>query len=235
MALEFHGGRLPAPDPRDGAYPVRLLLAPIERNFPRGIPPGTRYYNASPILSQGETGTCVLHAVASFLHGAPIMSKPTPETDPFAMYDLAIVRDEFDDNDRDPQRQYGTSVRAGVEVARSYGRIASYLWAQTVDEAIAWHLANLGTAIIGMIWRTGMMETDLGGFVRATGGVEGGHAIKTTGWSDERQAFRCQQSWGRRWGQDGRFWLHRSILDEQLAGNVAEICCPTEIRVFPQP
>jgi hypothetical protein len=228
---EFHGGRLPAPDARDANYPARRMLDALAVMLPRGIPPGTRYYEPGPILDQDDTGTCVLHAVVEFIEGAPIMSKPTGPDDlnPLLLYDEAAANDEFPANDHDAARQYGTSVRAGIETMR--GRVANYYWAATVDEAIDWHLANLGTALIGMDWKSAMMRTDERGFVGTGGRVEGGHCIKTTGWSHVRDAFRCQQSWGRSWGQNGLFWLPAAEVRAQLAAGTAELCLPTEIRL----
>lgn len=233
--IEFHGGRVPAPDARDANYPARLLLAPIAELLPRGIQPGTRYYPTGDVLNQLKTGTCVGHGVASVLLDAPIMTRHVadlpPDLQPFAIYDDAIAHDEFPQNDGDVERQFGTSVRAGIEVARRKGRIASYLWADDVDESIAWHVAGLGCALVGMDWRSGMMETDADGFVADSGDVEGGHCFKTTGYSLVRRAFRCKQSWGRRWGQNGYFWLPEDALGRQLADGTAEVCLPTEIRV----
>ena len=34
-----------------------------------------------------------------------------------------------------------------------------------------------------------------------------GHAMVLIGYDDERQSFRVQNSWGRNWGDQGRYWL----------------------------
>lgn len=234
--VEFHGGRIAAPDERDANYPARRMLDAVSGLLvllPRGIPPGTRYYEPGPILDQGKTGTCVLHGVVAFIEGAPIMSKSVGpgDLDPFLLYDEAAASDEFSDNDHDTLRQFGTSVRAGIETQRRRGRIANYYWAESVEDAIQWHLANLGTAVLGMDWTAGMMRVDAAGFVHNSGPVEGGHCVKTTGYSHVRDAFRCQQSWGLSWGQRGLFWLAAADLREQLSAGTAEICLPTEIRL----
>lgn len=231
--IQFHGGRIIAPDTRDANFPARRMLDAVTFMMPRGIPPGTRYYHPGPILNQGETGTCVLHGVVSFIEGAPIMSKPSGpgDLDPFLLYDEAAANDEFSDNDHDVKRQFGTSVRAGIETQRRRGRIANYYWAETVEDSIQWHLANLGTAVIGLLWKAGMMRVNDAGFVEGTGPVEGGHCFKTTGYSHVRDAFRGQQSWGEGWGQRGLFWMPAAELRSQLADGSAEICLPTEIKL----
>jgi hypothetical protein len=236
-----HGlGRRYAEDARDEAYPMRLRLDPLrEQFFPRGIPEGVRHYRPSSVLDQGRTGTCVGHAWASRLRGAPIMQG---HPGPFTLYRQFILVDEWAQNDReallpDEQLQFGTSVRAGAKVCQSLGYVSNYLWAESTEDVRAWHLANFGSVVLGVNWTSDMMRTDASGFIHYTGRVEGGHAVVTTGWNDRLryngrivQAVRCQNSWGTGWGQQGRFWLLRDDL-ERLIADRGEACAPTEVRV----
>jgi C1A family cysteine protease len=48
--------------------------------------------------------------------------------------------------------------------------------------------------------------------------VWGGHAIVIRGYDDTKQAFLCQNSWGKSWGINGCFWLlYAYIEDAQLS------------------
>ena len=219
-------GRIYAPDPRDAQYPMRLLLE--QPGFPRFEGKKNRTYRCGPVLDQGATGTCVGHGWAAWLQGAPLMTKTG--MNPFQIYDEAIVNDEFSDNDIDPTRQFGTSVRAGVKVLQAHGHVMNYLWAQSVEDIRSWHLADQGCIVLGIDWYADMMETDQNGFIHASGEWVGGHCIKTTGWSDTRDAVRLQNSWGVTWGQFGRAWLGRDDLARLLAQQ-GEACAATEQKV----
>lgn len=219
-------GRIYAPDSRDRRFPMRLVLE--ETPFPTILEKRDRVYRSGPVLDQGQTGTCVGHGWAGWLQGAPLMTKTGPA--PFAIYDAAILIDEWNDNDYDPGRQFGTSVRAGVQVLQSLAHVKSYVWAESVDDIRAWHLAGLGTVVLGLNWYEGMMETTDFGYIYATGGVVGGHCIKSTGWSDKRDALRIQNSWGVSWGQFGRAWIPRKDLEFLLADQ-GEACAATEQKL----
>lgn len=224
-------GRLVALDARDKQYPMRLLLDPLRAQFfPQGLPPGTRHYRSGPVLDQGMTGTCVGHGWAGWSQGAPLMIKPSPEMQPMALYDEFILNDEWTDNDVDPDRQFGTSVRAGAKVLKAMGHIANYLWAESVDNLRAWHLAGFGTIVLGINWYTGMEDPDRHGVLHVTGGIAGGHCVKTTGWNDERDAVRIQNSWGRGWGEAGHAWILRADLARLLAED-GEACAAVEQKV----
>lgn len=237
-------GRLHAPDSRDAAFPMRLMLDPIrEVAFPRGIPEGTRHYNTGPILNQGATGTCVAHGWTSKANGAPIM-QPTG-LHPYDLYRKIVLVDEWRENDREAtapngQLQSGTSVRAGAKVLQSMGLLQSYLWAESVDDVRAWHLAGKGGIVLGTTWKSDMMKVDSDGFVSYTGRDEGGHCYVTKGWSDtvkrggrKVRAARCQQSWGDKWGQKGFFWFSEEDLAKAIA-DYGEACAATEVRITAQ-
>jgi hypothetical protein len=238
-------GRREAPDVRDRAFPMRLRLDLLRAMFfPQGLPVGSRQYPPGPILDQLSTGTCVGHGWTSRANGAPIMQK-VPFT-PYALYRRMVAIDEWTDNDHealaaDDQLQSGTSVRAGAKVLQALGFIANYLWAESVSDVRGWHLAGYGSVVLGVNWTSHMMQTDSQGFVSYTGSSVGGHCVVTTGWNDRVRhngrivpAVRCQNSWGRSWGQNGRFWIEESDLIKLLQDQ-GEACAPTEVKVQPLP
>lgn len=243
-------GRRPAPDPRDRRYPMRLMLDPLrEKFFPRGLPSGTRHYRQGPVLDQGKTGTCVAHAWAGWSYGAPLMTKPHELPTPYHLYREIVKVDEWTDNDHeatapDQYLQSGTSVRAGVKVLQDRGHVQNYLWATDVEDIRAWHLSGLGGVVLGTNWTVGLDEPDAEGVIMYSGHVLGGHAYKTTGWTDAlklrsttlrtHRAVRILNSWGRGWAQNGRAWILEGDLQKLLADE-GECCAAVERRVLPKP
>jgi len=232
-------------DPRDKRFSMTAHLEQYRQDvgkyFPQGLPPGTRHYRSGPILDQGNTGTCTAFAWTARINGAPIMQALSMS--PFDFYRKEVAIDEYDDNDAeatapDDQLQSGTSVRAGAKVAKSRGLLTTYVWAGSVEDIRAWHLAGFGGMVFGTTWTSDMFTTDSDGFVNATGSVEGGHAYATHGWNDHVKhnghyvrAVRCQNNWNADWGQGGFFWLAEEDIGKLFSDG--EFCAPVEMRLSP--
>lgn len=237
-------GRLYAPDYRDARFQMSQVLDPIRQMaFPHGVPEGSRGYKTLRFLDQGETGTCVEHGWTAKIEGGPVVRPfPLPH---FEFYRLCVGADEIPENDHeakelDPRRlQYGTTVRAGAKVAQKLGLLKNYVWTNNVDDVRAWHLVGHGGVVLGITWKTGMMQTDSDGFIHFTGNIEGGHCVATVKWSDfvKRgssivRAVRIQQSWKLPWGDRGQgfAWLEEQDLAYALA-DAGECCAATELKV----
>lgn len=239
-----HGmGRLVAKDERD--VPMRVALQPtMAAAFPLGVPEGSRHYKPGKILNQGNTGTCVGHGWTGKFHGAPIMQQLPQNMTPFDFYRMLVLFDEYRDNDSEATApnsglQYGSSVRGGAKAAVKLGIIGGYVFTTNVEEVRAWHLTGKGGVVLGITWKSNMMNTDADGFINFSGNVEGGHCVCSTGWSDTVKkngkivrAIRLQQSWGLPWGDDGkgRMWMSEDDLAAALADD-GECCAATEIRL----
>lgn len=238
-----------AEDPRDSAFPMRLMLDPHrEQFFPKGLAPGTRHYRTGATLNQGSTGCCTAFSGTHRVHAAPIMQplpfseKTTLMMTPFELYRLIVSLDEFSDNDaeaietNDQNLQMGSSARASAKALQQLGLIKSYLHANSVEDIRAWHLAGFGGMLFGTTWYSGMMDTDDEGFVNVTGGEEGGHAYASHGWNDHVKhkgrivrACRFQNSWGSDWGQHGFFWMEEDDIAKLWTGG--EFVAPTEVKL----
>jgi hypothetical protein len=218
-------GRRYAPDERDRRFLLREVT-PVVRALPDSI-----YYpiRQAP-LDQGNTGTCVGHGWRHFLQAAPIMTRNGPTA--LDIYDGAIVIDEWDDNDVDPDRQFGTSVRAAVKVLQKLGHIAEYRWAWSADEMRRFLLSGGGPVVVGTTWYEQMMSPE-DGFIKIGGSAVGGHAYLIIGCDfGRRNAFRILNSWGRSWGENGRAWIHFDEM-ERLIKDDGEVACATEQKLSP--
>src|SRR5215216_2446872 len=98
--------------------------------------PDTLTLERGETLDQGNTGTCVAHCRAEWYNCKPRghAYQITDENTILGWYDQVIVRDEFDDNDVDPQRQLGTSTQAGCQYMIELGYAQGFVWASTLDE-----------------------------------------------------------------------------------------------------
>lgn len=211
--MTTHGlGRLAAEDPRDRGYPLRAFLAvPVVRKTTTW----TMRYGA---LDQGQTSCCVGFGMKHLLMLGPVkQTSPTSRPTAFDVYDAAIKVDEWPENDVDPGRQAGTSVRAGFKALQGYGLLDTYAWARTAEDVIDW-LCSSGPCLVGSDWLSGMFEPDAEGIVRVneSDAVAGGHCWTLCGWDQRRGLLRALNSWGKNWSINGRFWLTPEDFEKLL-------------------
>lgn len=223
MNFDIGLGRLVSHDPRDSNYRLRSIM-PQEP-----VLPAHRHYQVHPRapLDQGATSSCVGHACHGFLMAAPLVTGNGP--DPLYIYRQAQKIDEWAGEE---PSYYGTTVRAGLKVMQDMQYISEYRWTWTADEVMRWMLAGHGTVILGTNWYSGMMVTDKHGYIAPTGRVSGGHAYLAIGASQKR-GIRILNSWGRKWGDQGRAWMTWEHL-ERLLGEAGEAAAPIETRVILQ-
>lgn len=223
-------GRLRAEDPRDRAYPLRAVLAAAEPGEPRRQWP--MFHRP---LDQGSESTCVGHAWKHWMLCAPVIqTKPAKEPAATTIYDLATRMDEWDGNEGD--RRFGTSVRAGAQVLRGMGMMASFRWEWTVDGCIAW-LEHGGPLVVGTDWLASMMNPDPDGTMRVdeSTALLGGHAWVLHGWERKRGTFDALNSWGLAWGLKGRADLPAEGLRVLLERRGGEACAAVELRTAGAP
>jgi hypothetical protein len=144
--------------------------------------------------------------------------------DPVGVYDLAQHVDEF------PGENYeGTTVRAGAKVLRAIGAIGAYEWAWDA-KVLARHVLTVGPVVVGTDWHMGMHVPGTRGLVELDGEYLGGHAWLVDGWDGARQEFRAKNSWGRNWGDRGRFRIALKDMQTLLDAD-GEACVGVERRI----
>lgn len=207
-------GRLPAEDERDMQY--RLAAQPL-------LLPDYKYYSTGPVLDQGAYPHCVGYAWRQWLSSALLKTK----TGPTATY----IYTEAQKVDEWPGENYaGTSVRGGAKILRSIGHIDNYFWAWDAPTIKNFILSGQGTVVVGTNWYENMFAPDAAGFLRPTGPNVGGHAYLLVGFSQDRNAFRMINSWGRAWGEAGRAWVHFDDMALLISQN-GEACTAYEKRL----
>lgn len=189
-----------------------------------------RYWTPGVVLDQGQEGSCVGHGVVGEYVASPARGKlvynpawkSVTRADmghslAVAVYNRAKEIDEWEGSDYD-----GTSVRAGMLVAREHGWCSGFRWALNMAELRT--ALEEGPVVVGVEWRSGMYEPYHGDLI-PTGSVVGGHCLLVTGYSARTKSYRLLNSWGPDWGHRGQAYITDTDLDRILfqAGGEAAV------------
>ena len=171
---------------------------------------------------QGNTPQCVGYAWAHWIEDGPILHNGLhPVVNPTTIYKEAQKIDEW------PGENYnGTSVRAGAKYLKNINKIKSYLWAFDLTTMINTVL-NVGPVVVGTNWYYNMFFPDRNGVIKISGGLMGGHAYEINGVDTTKQLFRIKNSWGRRWGIQGRAYISFTDMGRLIKEN-GEVCLAVE-------
>jgi hypothetical protein len=182
----------------------RMWLAPAWRGWPY-------------ILDQGATSECVSYSTNKMFLAQRVMNLPPMALTAF--YNRCRQVDEWAGEGYD-----GTSVNAGMKIARELGLISGWNWAFELEPVIR-HVLEVGPVVMGTDWTREMFMPDRWGYVWPDGPVEGGHAWMIRGVNRQRPnpdgtkgAFRWFQSWGENWGDGGLGWMSFGTVAKLIAG-----------------
>lgn len=219
-------GRHDEKDPRSKNFkePTKLLDRFSLTRYP------ILWQRFSPILDQGQLGSCTGNAMAGALGCAPFSSNGT-EADKFdeafavKLYSRATVIDKFAGSY--PPEDTGSSGLAVAKAARELGLIKSYTWAFSTSGLIS-ALRN-GPVIVGVPWYDGFFYPDADGFVWPAGSTVGGHEFLIRGFypggPDGSGYFWCDNSWSTSWGKRGSFHITVKTWD-RLRAQGADVTVP---------
>lgn len=211
-------GRLYKADERDSLFPMQACLRRKSKRV-------RRYWRDDYwIGDQGILPHCVGFAWTHWLEAAPVrhIADVMPCVDPHFVYAAAQKVDEW------PGEAYdGTSVRAGAKVLKRAGYIKNYHWARNLQDIIQ-ALLEVGPVVVGTAWYTRMNRPKRNGIIRARGHLLGGHAYLLTGVNRQKRLLRIRNSWGPKWGVQGRAYLPFKDM-KKLLRMQGEACLAIEI------
>jgi Papain family cysteine protease len=207
---------------------AEALLAQIGGIAPPPAPAGAvSWTNAEADLDQGNYGTCVGNGWAQWGNTLPVDDRFDETAARAIYYEATIIDGQPDNPDAPGGGQQGSTVRSGAKAMQNRGRLASYAFAATIDEAVAWVLAN-GPVVMGTDWLDGMFSPDAQGFVTPTGVVAGGHCYVLLGYDPATQVLEYLNSWGASWAKGGHFFMRKTDA-ETLFASGGEACAAAEL------
>lgn len=204
-------------DPRNANF--MALVQPPHR---ASVPGGSWY--SRDVYDQGHTSKCVIESSIGMLKTHPNTSQfreklqYNTEDKRTALYNECQSRDPWAATPHD-----GTSTEMALKLLKEKGSITGYRWLSGGDQVIEW-LDWYSPCIIGINWYDGMFYPDANGFIKPSGTVAGGHAIRLVQHSISRKAVRVVNSWGTGWGQGGRAWISEDDLKSLLAEDGEAVC-----------
>lgn len=237
-------GRIRIEDPRDYNYRIENMLdhmrTPRIARAASDDDPDTYedhqyWWDLAEFSNQGRTPHCVSHAWIHWLEDGPkthfypdrdkdpeyLDSNDNPLLDHEEFYNRCQKRDRWDG-----EAYAGTSVRAGAKILKDMGLISEYRWTWNLDTLVD-TLLHVGPVVAGTRWYKDMFYPDDNGVISVGGRQVGGHAYVLNGVSQEKEMIRGKNSWGRGWGDKGRFLISFSDM-RRLINENGEICLATE-------
>ena len=197
-------------DERSRSFPIRTML--------KASRPRSYTWRCLNWLDQGREGACVGFGIGHELIARPAEAKTVD-------YSYARQQIYWEAQRIDPWAggaypgaspfYEGTSVLAGVKVARRLGWFESYRWAFGLEDLMMGVGYN-GPAVLGLAWFEGMFWPDSDGYIHPTGRCVGGHCILCRAVNVKARRFTLRNSWGKGWGMDGDCYVTFEEMDTLL-------------------
>jgi len=203
---------IPSRDPRNAAFPMRLLLQPRPLrvwSWPNKVQ-----------LDQGDLGGCAAYASCHELSAVPIEQTDVGDELATSVYFSAQRRDGLPGGEYPGAfpRAGGTTLEAVAKDLKRRGRITGYYWAEgphDVYQCVAWERP----VVVGTPWTEAMMQPDANHMLHPDGRGLGGHAWLIRRIDPARRLLGMQNSWGRQWGDNGGAWMAFEDFERLWAQN----------------
>lgn len=211
-------GRQVRHDPKSRQYPAPQAPAPVtvEHDF------------YGQVLDQGRVRCCTGAALAHLLstglfrsrHGFSVADALTIHARGTALHGKGW-----------PDADEGLSSLDAAKASESLGFITRYQWAFGINELLC--AMAYKPFVIGLNWYQGMSMPDPDGWIRPVGKAKGGHALVAVRLDMEEEYLTLLNSWGPRWGVNGRARIGLDdlarLLDEE--GDCMTVSVPVAKKV----
>ena len=110
---------------------------------------------------------------------------------------------------------------ATLELARPHHRLVNHEPLDYDLDTLRWELACGHPLVVGIRTYAGIVDAPGGVIPLPQGAARGGHAMCVSGFSNERQALRIDNSWSEAFGERGRGWLpYEYVLNPLWCGEI---------------
>lgn len=186
-------------DPRSLAYQIKPRASLALSSF---------WKRVTPILDQGNLGSCTGNAAIGLLGTEPFYStlgdtqkQHLDEEEAVSVYSAATLIDPYPGNY--PPDDTGSDGLSVAKACQSLQLISGYVHATSIDAVITG--LQTGPMITGVSWYEGFDHPDSSGTVKISGSVRGGHEFELVGVDVDAKMIRAVNSWGEGWGDKGYF------------------------------
>lgn len=186
---------------------------------PEAAPAPTSWERITPILDQGDIGSCTGNATVGVL-GSTVCFEALDQAQRTALgedlavkvYSLATALDPFPGSF--PPEDTGSDGNSAAKAARNLGYSSG--WTHATSLGAMHGLIQAGPFMVGTSWLSGMDDPDAEGIVHATGVVRGGHEYEVLNYT-ANGLWECVNSWGSSWGKRGHFFIPDGDMVKLLA------------------
>lgn len=202
-------------DERSKAYQVKPRAA---------LAQSTSWARRTPILDQGDLGSCCGNAACGALGTDPLwgtlqadlqVGLKLDEDEAVRLYSAATALDSYAGTY--PPDDTGSDGLSAAKAAKNAGLISGYVHAMSLDAVVT--ALQTGPVITGVNWYDSFDSPDASGRVSITGGatVRGGHEFELVGVDVDDKTFRAVNSWGDGWGDAGYFTFEYGDYERLLS------------------
>lgn len=212
------------PDRRLGRH---VLHDPRSLNFlvAETDQPVTKFWRRyTPILNQGNLGSCTGNAAVGVLGSGPFWGRlydkrqaglVLDEPKAVQLYGAATRLDPWP-GQWEPD-DTGSSGLAVAKAAQNAGLISSYTHITSL--AAAHNAIKTSPFIVGFNWYSGFDNPNSRGMVEIGGSIRGGHEFEIIGYSATYKRWKAVNSWGSGWGDNGYFRFSDATFERLLLEN----------------
>lgn len=158
-------------------------------------------------LDQGDLGACTgfstIHCMGTDPYFPTMQNWVLDEDLARKVYSMATARDPWEGVW--PTEDTGSDGLSAAKSAKDLGLISGYLHMTSVDAMITG--LQTGPIIVGVPWYSGFDRPDAYGNVVLSGSVRGGHEFAVLGVNLEAKKFKCLNSWGTGFADNGYFYV----------------------------
>lgn len=213
-------------DPRDQQFPISEVLTD------KPVISSKYWWSDGWWGNQRSTPQCVAYSWVHLLEDGPVIQNQIPNRN------VPIVSPEKFYNeckkiDGIAKNLAGTTMHAGAKIAKKFGLITEYRWANTVED-VADALLIFGPVIAATYWYTEMNHANRNRQITRSGRNLGGHAYILNGVDVDREVFRLKNSYGKNWGDNGYAEVSFRTF-EALLKEGGTVCVPFEQKITTVP